>query len=209
MLRAARNRDHAPRVLVTPPVAGHAPSRWSRPPERQDITDHPTARPPKNSLDPTRCVELVASNSLCCVSVPGLAECAKRLNNQPHQKTIQTFSKPHRNSKKQAPKSKIKPADTEQRVAATPPIHRPPNRDSVGCDTVDPNPPLASPWTDRSCLRIRRFTSASVRFRWFPLCDQNTKPQTEPLDITHQGRRMAEGPQISATPGAEFGDSRD
>ena len=65
---------------VTPPVAGHAPRRWSRPPEGQDITDHPTTPPPKNSLHPTRCVELAASNSLCCVSVPGLAECAKRLN---------------------------------------------------------------------------------------------------------------------------------
>ena len=75
-----------PRSLVTPPVAGHAPrslvtppGRWSRPPEGQEITDHPTTQPPKNSLHPTRCVELAASNSLCCVSVPGLAECAKRL----------------------------------------------------------------------------------------------------------------------------------
>ena len=64
----------------------------------------------------------------------------------------------------------------------------------MGCETVGSNPPLASPWTDRSSPQIRSFTSASVRFRWYPLCDQNTKPQTEALDITHQGRRMAEGP---------------
>ena len=67
----AHGRWSRPRSLVTPTGAGHAPCRWSRP--RALVT------PPGRS----RCVELAASNSLCSVSIPGPAECAKRLN-KPH-----------------------------------------------------------------------------------------------------------------------------
>ena len=52
MLRAARNRDHAPRVLVTPPVAGHAPSHWSPP---RSLGTPPVAGPPVAGHIPNRC----------------------------------------------------------------------------------------------------------------------------------------------------------
>ena len=76
---AAKGHQYAsppPQINRNDRPKNHTHGRWSHP--RALVT------PPGRS----RCVELAASNSLCCVSVPGPAECAKRLN-----KVITRFGK--------------------------------------------------------------------------------------------------------------------